>query len=300
MTSAPDVARRLIRLAAQEPGGEPMTALRLHKPLYSGSSRPRGRGTARTGNPRGATTTGPTTVAGATKRSRPPSSFPRPECAESGLWCRYQDGRASLLEVLFHIDIIPERINVRRALLRHLDRLPPWVANPGEKTDDPPWPIVEDGTVITRREFRAGGRGRSRRCVPPRGTLRLTCTLDPVGTVAQPIELCRRAERLHDQKRQQAHDQGHSQTHRRQTKSDGRPQLDDRAAELIDLIGVGPGEVRRHRTLLNTGACQSLGTNYRGWPCSSQRATAPCIPIAPARDSAGSPAPTSRTAPGST
>lgn len=34
MTTAPDVARYLIRLAALEEGGEPMTAMRLHKLLY--------------------------------------------------------------------------------------------------------------------------------------------------------------------------------------------------------------------------------------------------------------------------
>lgn len=71
------------------------------------------------------------------------SSFPRPPCVESGLWCRYPDGRASLLEVLFRIDITPERIIVRRILLRHLDRLPAWVTNPSEWTDQPAWPIVD-------------------------------------------------------------------------------------------------------------------------------------------------------------
>jgi uncharacterized phage-associated protein len=34
MTTAVDVARHLIRLAAEEPDGEPMTAARLHKLLY--------------------------------------------------------------------------------------------------------------------------------------------------------------------------------------------------------------------------------------------------------------------------
>ena len=34
MTTAADIARHLIRLAAEEPGGEPMTAMRLHKLLY--------------------------------------------------------------------------------------------------------------------------------------------------------------------------------------------------------------------------------------------------------------------------
>jgi hypothetical protein len=71
------------------------------------------------------------------------SAFPRPPCAESGLWFRYRDGRAALLEVLFHIDIEPERIIVRRVLLNQLDRLPGWVVNPTEWTDEPNWPIID-------------------------------------------------------------------------------------------------------------------------------------------------------------
>ena len=71
------------------------------------------------------------------------SSFPRPPCVESGLWCQDPDGRASLLEVLFHIDITPERIIVRRVLLRHLERLPGWVVNSAEWTGEPPWPVVQ-------------------------------------------------------------------------------------------------------------------------------------------------------------
>ena len=72
-----------------------------------------------------------------------PSSFPRPPCMESGLWCRFVGGRATLLEVLFHIDILPERVIVRRVLLREMDRLPGWVVNPDEWGGEPPWPVVD-------------------------------------------------------------------------------------------------------------------------------------------------------------
>lgn len=72
-----------------------------------------------------------------------PTAFPRPPGLESGLWCRYPDGRAALIEVLFLIDIDPAGIAVRRVVIRVHDRLPGWVSNPSEWPGEPPWPVVD-------------------------------------------------------------------------------------------------------------------------------------------------------------
>jgi hypothetical protein len=53
------------------------------------------------------------------------------------------DGRATLLEVLFHIDITPERIIVRRVLLREFGRPPGWVSNTAEWPNAGAWPVVD-------------------------------------------------------------------------------------------------------------------------------------------------------------
>ena len=70
-------------------------------------------------------------------------SFPRPPGLESGLWVRYPDGRASLLEILFLITHEPDGITVRRVLVTTVDRLPDWVVNPSEWPGDKPWPVVD-------------------------------------------------------------------------------------------------------------------------------------------------------------
>ena len=71
------------------------------------------------------------------------TAFPRPPGLESGLWMRYADGRASLLEVLFLIAHEPDGITVRRVIVTPLDRLPEWAAHPAAWPDSPNWPVVE-------------------------------------------------------------------------------------------------------------------------------------------------------------
>lgn len=51
--------------------------------------------------------------------------------------------RATLLEVLFELQIDPERILVRRVLIRTVPRLPDWVIRPDEWGDHEAWPIVD-------------------------------------------------------------------------------------------------------------------------------------------------------------
>ena len=72
-----------------------------------------------------------------------PTSFPRPPGLESGLWCRSSDGSATLIEVLFELVVEPERILVRRVLIRSLPKLPDWAIRPDEWIAHEPWPIVE-------------------------------------------------------------------------------------------------------------------------------------------------------------
>lgn len=71
------------------------------------------------------------------------SVFPRPPGLIAGLWCRYADGRAGLIEVLFELIVEPKHLAVNRILVRRLARLPGWVVNPAEWSRDPPWPIVD-------------------------------------------------------------------------------------------------------------------------------------------------------------
>lgn len=72
-----------------------------------------------------------------------PTAIPHPPGLESGLWLRYADGRATLLEVLFFLTTDPEGVTVRRVLTRAVDRLPDWVIRPGEWSAHPPWPVVD-------------------------------------------------------------------------------------------------------------------------------------------------------------
>jgi hypothetical protein len=71
------------------------------------------------------------------------SAFPRPPGWESGLWVRYPDARATLVEVLFLITAEPDGITVRRVLVTPVERLPGWVVNPAEWTGQPPWPVID-------------------------------------------------------------------------------------------------------------------------------------------------------------
>lgn len=72
-----------------------------------------------------------------------PATFPRLRGRESGLWCRYADGRVAFLEVLFHLEVEPDRIVVRRVLCQQMARLPGWIANPAEWPGEKPWPVVD-------------------------------------------------------------------------------------------------------------------------------------------------------------
>jgi hypothetical protein len=71
------------------------------------------------------------------------SSFPRPPGWESGLWVRYSDSRATLVEVLFLITAEPDGITVRRVVVTPLDRLPDWATNPAEWVNQLNWPVVD-------------------------------------------------------------------------------------------------------------------------------------------------------------
>lgn len=72
------------------------------------------------------------------------SSFPHPEGWVSGLWCRHAGGRAALVEVLFRVEVEPDRIVVRRVVIVEHPRLPGWVVNPSEwMSPVAPWPIVD-------------------------------------------------------------------------------------------------------------------------------------------------------------
>lgn len=71
------------------------------------------------------------------------SPFPRPPGWESGLWVRYPDARASLVEVLFLLTADHDGITVRRVLVTPFDRPPGWVVSPSEWGDQPNWPVVD-------------------------------------------------------------------------------------------------------------------------------------------------------------
>ena len=72
-----------------------------------------------------------------------PTAFPRPPGLMAGLWCRYPTGGAALVEVLFELAILPDRVVVRRVVVTEMARLPGWVVNPAEWGGERPWPVVE-------------------------------------------------------------------------------------------------------------------------------------------------------------
>lgn len=72
-----------------------------------------------------------------------PTSVPRRPALEAGLWCRHPDGRATLIEVIFHVEASANQIIIRRVLIRETSRLPGWVADPSEWPGEKPWPVVD-------------------------------------------------------------------------------------------------------------------------------------------------------------
>ncbi len=71
------------------------------------------------------------------------SPFPRPPGWESGLWVRYPDASATLVEVLFLISSDETGLTIRRVIVTPVERLQGWVANPAEWVSEPPWPVVD-------------------------------------------------------------------------------------------------------------------------------------------------------------
>lgn len=74
------------------------------------------------------------------------TKFPRTGGRESGLWCRYPNGRAALVEVVFRIEgegELEESLAIRRILVSELQRLPPWAIDPTGWGSVTPWPVVE-------------------------------------------------------------------------------------------------------------------------------------------------------------
>ncbi len=74
------------------------------------------------------------------------TKFPRTGGRESGLWCRYPNGRAALVEVVFRVEgegELEEFIAIRRILVSELQRLPPWATDPSGWGNVTPWPVVD-------------------------------------------------------------------------------------------------------------------------------------------------------------
>lgn len=72
-----------------------------------------------------------------------PAAFPHPAGRESAVWCRFADGRAALVQVLFDLSDEEDRLLVSRVLVREFERLPPWATDPTGWGSVAPWPVVD-------------------------------------------------------------------------------------------------------------------------------------------------------------
>ena len=74
-----------------------------------------------------------------------PTCFPHAPGLLSALWCRHGDGRATLVEVHFRLEVRDDLIAVRRVILVPLDSLPYYAANPAEfhASVNEGWPVVD-------------------------------------------------------------------------------------------------------------------------------------------------------------